>query len=94
MRPRPESVDTSEGAPIKSHTRSDRQKGKSWTPGALFKQHRRQQRRDEQRQFLAGIQNALPPTQHRRGRMAQGELYQYYKRQGLLAVYYALFPGG
>jgi hypothetical protein len=29
-----------------------------------------------------------------RGAMNRGELYRYYERQGLLAVYFALYPGG
>jgi hypothetical protein len=28
------------------------------------------------------------------GPMSKGELYAYYKRNGLLAVFFALFPGG
>jgi len=28
------------------------------------------------------------------GAMSRGELYRYYERQGLLAVFFALFPGG
>jgi hypothetical protein len=27
-------------------------------------------------------------------RMSKGELYEYYKRIGMLEVYFALFPGG
>jgi hypothetical protein len=27
-------------------------------------------------------------------RMSRGELYEYYKRIGMLEVYFALFPGG
>jgi len=26
--------------------------------------------------------------------MSKGELYEYYKRIGMLEVYFALFPGG
>jgi hypothetical protein len=28
------------------------------------------------------------------GPMTRGELYAYYKRNGMLAVFFALFPGG
>ena len=27
-------------------------------------------------------------------RMSRGELYEYYKRMGMLEVYFTLFPGG
>ena len=30
----------------------------------------------------------------RSGPMGRGELYEYYKRQGLLDVFFALYPGG
>jgi len=31
---------------------------------------------------------------HSPERMGRGELYEYYKRIGMLEVYFALFPGG
>jgi hypothetical protein len=34
-----------------------------------------------------------PERTGNRERMGRGELYDYYKRQGMLAVYFALFPG-
>ena len=34
------------------------------------------------------------PNRPRAERMGHGELYQWYKRQGLLEVYFAMFPNG
>lgn len=45
------------------------------------------------------VNHAKPPIQPPRigtrapGRMGRGELFEYYKRLGMLDVYFALFPG-
>ena len=37
---------------------------------------------------------SVPTFESRSRPMGQGELYEYYKRQGLLDVFFALFPNG
>ena len=70
-----------------------------WTPSIHKKkkrpltihQHQQKQSQDAYRAaHLAYHQPSRPSSE----RMRQDELYQYYKRQGLLDVYFALFPNG
>ena len=57
----------------------------------MIHQHQQKQSRDA---YHAAHLAHHQPQHPRADRMSQGELYQYYKRQGMLEVYFRMFPNG
>jgi hypothetical protein len=68
--------------PLRAIMRQFRSATSPAPPPALVKQARHEYQRPEPQR----------PGDHRA--MSRGELYRYYERQGLLAVFFALYPGG
>jgi hypothetical protein len=82
---------------IREH-KTGHSKAAKWSPDdprrkkKLRKIHHQQQEKQHGHQapHLAHHQPKHPSAE----RMGRGELYEYYKRQGLLEVYFRLFPNG